>query len=242
MSADKVRFDDQPGYVLHTYPFRETSLVVEVFTRSQGRVAMVARGGRRPKSSLRGLLLGFQPLLLSWFGKGELRTLHKAEWGGPARVTGGQPLLCGFYLNELLLYLLPKEDPHESLYDAYQQALAALASGDDLNAALRHFELALLRELGYGLQIEHEADSGQPVEPGVRYLYVFEHGLRRAERESGGDGVQLRGKTLLDMACGDYSDPVTRQQSKALMRAAINRHLGGATLHTRQLMRELLEL
>jgi DNA repair protein RecO (recombination protein O) len=119
VSGDRQRQDAQPAFVLHTYPFRETSLVVEVFTRNGGRVGLVARGARRPRSALRGLLMAFQPLLLSWAGRSELRTLHKAEWQGGVPQLRGVQLMCGFYLNELLLKFLARDDPHDVLFSVY---------------------------------------------------------------------------------------------------------------------------
>src|ERR1700686_1730971 len=123
------RRDDQPAFFRHRYPYRETSLIVEAFTADHGRIAMVARGAKRPRSELRGLLQGFQPLLLSWYGQQELKTLIRGEWQGGLPLVGGSALLCGFYLNELLLKLLPREDPHPQLYHAYEATLARLASG-----------------------------------------------------------------------------------------------------------------
>ena len=114
-AANRNKHQDELAFVLHSYPFRETSLILDVFSRSHGRLAMVARGARRPKSSLRGLLMNFQPLLLSWFGKGEVRTLHSAEWQGGQPYLQGTALMCGFYLNELLLNLLARDDPHQQL-------------------------------------------------------------------------------------------------------------------------------
>src|SRR5512139_4219305 len=110
--AQPQRHDDEPAFVLHAYPYRETSLIVEAFTEAHGRIALVARGAKRPRSELRGLLQGFQPLLLSWSGAGELKTLARAEWRGGMSRLGGSALVCGFYLNELLIKLLPREDPH----------------------------------------------------------------------------------------------------------------------------------
>ncbi len=127
-ASDRLRLDDQSAYVLHSYPFRETSLVVEVFTRHHGRVALVARGARRPRSAVRGVLLAFQPLLLSWYGKNELRTLHKAEWQGGMPQLQGRALICGFYLNELLLKLTAREDPHETLFERYTETLRELGA------------------------------------------------------------------------------------------------------------------
>jgi len=147
--AQSQRRDDQPAFVLHTWPYRETSVIVEAFTPDSGRVAMVARGARRPRSELRGLLQAFQPLLLSWSGQAELKTLIRAEWRGGLPLVRGSALLCGFYLNELLLKLLAREDSHPQLYAAYERALAELAAGGEQAALLRRFELGLLAELGY---------------------------------------------------------------------------------------------
>src|SRR6266540_2232203 len=174
--ARPLSHDDEPAFVLHAYPYRETSVIVEAFTPAFGRVAMVARGARRPRSELRGLLQGFQPLLLSWSGQHELKTLHKAEWRGGLPLVGGSALLCGFYLNELLLKLLPREDPHPQLYRDYEAALADLAAGDAQAPLLRFFELDLIAALGYALSLTHETESGAPVDPLARYHYVFDRG------------------------------------------------------------------
>ena len=236
----KTRQEDQPAYVLHTYPYRETSLIVEVFSQHHGRLPLMARGARRPKSAVRGLLLAFQPVSLSWFGKGELRTLHSAEWQGGQPLLQGMALICGFYLNELLLKLLHRDDPHEQLFLYYQQTLQELARRTDYAAVLRRFEMSLMKELGYALTLDREAEGGAQIEPERTYFYAFERGPLR--RKAGQTGVELRGKTLLDMAADDYTDPATLQQSKALMRALINHHLGDETLHTRQLLKDLQEL
>jgi len=245
--ADRARHDGQPAYVLHSYPFRETSLVLEVFTRHHGRVALVARGARRPRSALRGVLQAFQPLLLSWAGKSELRTLHKAEWQGGLPQLRGEGLLCGFYLNELLLKLLARDDPHEQLYAAYEETLHALGRHDDHAGTLRRFEMRLLQELGYALTLDRDAGSGDPVQPAFAYRYLIERGPVRSEgADVQGEGAQnrleLSGQTLLDMARGDFSNPVTLQQSKALMRVLINHYLGRQTLNTRQLLKDLQQL
>ena len=239
--TDKQRIQDQPSFVLHSYPYRETSLIVEVFSRERGRVALIARGARRPRSALRGLLMSFQPLTLSWFGKHELRTLHKAEWQGGQPQLQGQALLCGFYANELLLNLMVRDDPHERLFDYYQQTLQRLAREQDFAATLRCFEKRLLQEFGYALLLEQEADSSQPIDPQMSYRYVIGRG---AVRESGhdADGFLIAGKTLLDMAADDYRDAVSAQQSKQLMRMLLNHYLAGKTLHTRELIKDLQKL
>lgn len=233
--------DDEPAYVLHSYPFKETSLVVEVFTRNLGRLGLVARGARRPRSSLRGLLMAFQPLSLSWAGKAELRTLHRAEWlaGGPQ--LSGLSLMCGFYLNELLLKLLAREDPHEGLYLAYEEALEAFRGAEPPAWALRRFEKRLLRELGYGMLLDRDV-AGDPIRRDANYAYLLERGPQLVSEPGPAATVELSGKTLLDMAADDYHDPLTLQQSRALMRLVLNHHLGGQVLHTRQLLREMQQL
>ena len=225
------------AFVLHSYPYRETSQIVELFTRRHGRVAAVARGSRRPRSALRGVLQAFQPLQVAWFGRGELRTLSGAEWQGGQPPLHGDPLLCGFYLNELLLRLTPRDDPHEALYDRYREALAALAAGADVSPVLRRFEKALLSELGYGPVLDADAESHMPIDPAVSYAYCLERGP--VARAASGNEVQLSGKTLLDVAADRYDDPVTLFESKQLMRFLINHQLGSADLHTRALFREV---
>lgn len=243
--AGRVRHEAQPAFVLHSYPFRETSLIIEVFTKDHGRIALVARGARRPRSAQRGLLLAFQPLLLSWAGKSELRTLHKAEWQGGLPQLKGGALLCGFYLNELLLKLLPRDDPHEHLYQVYYRTLQALSHGSRHAATLRRFEQWLLKELGYALTLDCDAENGDAIRADRSYQYFIERGPVHSARSSGGiqeNRLELTGQTLLDMAHDDYSNPLTMQQSKALMRMLINHYLGNQMLNTRQLLVDLQQL
>ena len=241
MIRNDIRQDQQAAFVLHTYPFRETSLIVEAFSRDHGRVALVARGARRPKSAVRGVLLSFQPLLLSWSGKRELRTLTRVEWQGNPAPLKGQALICGFYLNELLLKLTLRDDPHEQLYSAYESTLAALAGGAGQAAVLRQFEMALLRELGYAVILDRDVGRDEPVAREREYVYVIERGPVSADARPG-NGVELSGQTLIDMQSGIFTSSATQQQSKALMRTLINHYLGNQVLHTRQLLRDLQEL
>lgn len=237
--GEKRRVDGQPGFVLHTYPFRETSLIVDVFSRDFGRVALLARGARRPRSALRGLLLGFQPLELGWAGSGEVLTLMKAEWVGGLPLLTDRALFVGYYLNELLINLLPREDAHQNLYDAYVQMLHALSSGVR-ESDLRCFEKVLLQELGYGLSLTHD-HHGDPIAMDRNYRYEIETGAQLiAEDEA--DGFSVRGKTLLDIEQGDFSDPISASQAKQLMRNLMHHYLDGKTLETRKILRELQDL
>ena len=241
MSERRAR-ENQGAFVLHAYPYRETSLLLEVFARSAGRVTLVARGARRPRSAMRGVLLAFQPLQLGWYGRGEVRTLTRAEWTGGQPLLQGDALLCGFYLNELLLRLLPREDPHEALFERYAEALQGLgAAGVATGPVLRGFEKALLRELGYALVLEREGLDGRGIDPGKTYTYDPERGP--VEVPEGAEvEPKLPGRTLLAIARDDFSDPAIQQQAKLLMRSLIDHRLDYQPLKSRRIFRELMEL
>lgn len=241
-----------PCFVLHSYAYRETSVIVEAFTRSQGRMVFVAKGAKRPNGTMRGLLNPFQGLTLAWFGKGDMKTIKGVEHTRIFAQLRGESLMAAFYLNEIVLKLTHRDDPHEALFDAYEEAIANLVltqSGDArrIEVILRGFELTLLQELGYALAIHEVADTRAPVLPDCTYLYRHERGVfaldaTHAAASHPDDGLQLQGKTLLDLRMRDFSDPHTLHQAKQLMRAAINALLGEKSLHTRQLIRELRDI
>lgn len=239
--GSKNRVDGQPAYVLHTHPFKETSLIVEAFSRDHGRIALVARGARRPRSAMRGLLMAFQQLELAWFGQGEMHTLARVEWVGGQPLLQAQALLLGYYMNELLLKLLPREDAHPQLFNAYAEAVRALAVGEPSQASLRRFEKTLLKELGYGLTLDREAGNNRPVEPQKRYAYVAEQGPVLLGAEDG-EADAYSGRVLLAIAQDDFSDAETLAQSKLLMRTLIHHYLGGQRLSSRRVFMELQEL
>jgi DNA repair protein RecO (recombination protein O) len=241
------------AYVLHSYPYRETSLILQVWTEKHGRLGLVAKGARRPKSPQRAVLLAFQPLALDWFGRGELRTLKTAEPTVPATPLAGQALLSAFYLNELLLKLTTRDDPHEGLFEAYDDAITALravtraagisakaAQSQSIEPVLRRFELRLLQELGYAVQLGEEAGSHAPIVAEREYLYVVERGpIPAREGEERVDAIRLRGLTLIDLERGRFDDPTTIAQAKSLMRLLINHSLNGQELATRAMVRDL---
>lgn len=235
---------EQPGYVLHSYPYQETSLIVEIFTREFGRVGVVAKGAKRPHSPLRSVLMPFHALTLDWSGKSELKTLRTAEWRGAFRLLKGRALICGFYLNELLLKLLHRDDPHDTLFDVYEQTLQALLEGGDHAIVLRCFEKRLLSELGYALILDRDTVSQRPLEAYRRYQYVIDRGpVPTDTRESTDEsGLELLGQTLIDMQNDHYTSAVTQQQSKTLMRTLIGHYLGKQILHSRQLLIDLQDL
>jgi DNA repair protein RecO (recombination protein O) len=242
----RERRDDQPAFVLHTYPYLETSLIVEAFTERAGRVAMVARGAKRPRSELRGVLQAFQPLALWWAGTAELKTLVKAEWRGGLPLPGGAALLCGFYLNELLLKLLARHDAHAALFDAYAQTLPALGAADDLRAqaALRAFELVLLRETGVLPDLSVVTQTQQPLREGDRYSLSADAGIAAARD----DGPALEAARWLQLqAALEHGAMEAIAQAcraalpelKLLLRNCLHYHLGSSPLRTRQVMLEL---
>ncbi len=239
----RSKVDGQPAYVLHSHPFRETSLIVEVFSRDFGRLALLARGARRPRSALRGLLMSFQPIEVAWAGKGEVLTLMKAEWQGGLPLLAGEALFCGYYLNELLMHLLPREDAHERLFACYGEMLARLANaphGKVREADLRSFEKALLRELGYGLALDRDSE-GRAILLDSHYTYRMEQGPVRLEHAEAAAQV-VSGKTLLDLEAEDFTDPRSRGEAKMLMRTLMAYYLAGTELETRKIFKELQEL
>jgi DNA repair protein RecO (recombination protein O) len=233
---DVYKQTSQPVYVLHTYPFKETSLVVELFSLQFGRIAAVAKGARRPHSAMRGMLQSFQLLEGAWSGKNELKTLHSLDWSAGLTLIKGEALMCGFYMNELLLRLLPREDAHENLFAYYQATLNTLATSPDLAITLRRFELKLLQEMGYAVPLQID-ENDAPIDANKNYRYEAEYGA--CDLNTTKNGVQLSGKTMLDMARDDYADATTQSQSKQLMRYLLAYYLGDKPLHTRQLLIDL---
>ena len=234
----------QASYILHSRPYRNTSKLLDIFSREQGRRVLVARGARKEKSRLQGYLQPFTPLLLSWQGNGEVQTLTGAETGRQiSRQPGGKKLLSAFYLNELLLRLLVKNDPHPALYDAYAQTLQTLSeSSRQEEAQLRLFECFLLQELGYGLILDHEVNSGEVLQAEQRYCYQPEQGpqLMNSEQDCV-NGLPVQGFTLQALQQGNlHSDEAQRhalilREAKQLLRMNLACHLGNKPLKSREL-------
>lgn len=235
-APDARRIQNEPAFVLHTRPWKETSLVLELLTRRHGRVVAVAKGARRPQSALRPVLMPFQPLLATWSGRHEVRLLHSVEWRGGIPQLSGTALLCGFYLNELLMAALAREDPHEDVFDAYHDALRELVVAPSQGGVLRRFEMALLAGLGYGLALHGDAASGAALVAVSHYRYLPERGAMAVAGPDSDDPLVVRGATLQDMARGDFTEVTTASESRRLMRALIAHHLGNPPLHSRQLL------
>jgi len=251
MAASR-RISDEPAFVLHRYDWSESSLILEAFTRSHGRVALVAKGAKKPSSSFRPVLLPLQPLHLTFGGDGEIRTLKGAEWAGGQVMPIGDALLSGYYLNELLMRLLARDDPHARLFDAYAAAVGVLASshGEVLEPALRTFELLLLREIGLLPALDVETANLAALGPNRGYSLVPEAGLVAVPE---GDGrASLRGSQWLPLqAALDERMSFTQTLSqvapamaelKPQLRALLHYHCGVATFRTRQLLLDLQDL
>ncbi|MEN9379120.1 MAG: hypothetical protein RJB15_798 [Pseudomonadota bacterium] len=240
-----IRVTDEPAFVLHSIPYKETSLILDVFTRQHGRMALIAKGAKRPHSTLRPVLQRFQPLLVSWSGKSELRTLTKSEWVGGMPSLVGDALLCGFYLNELLVKFLAREDEYEKLYDRYAEtinALSALEESKGLEEILRPFELSLLQETGYAAALDRCVETNEaPIDHG-QYVYQPEKGVRPVQADDPGHWPVLSGRSLLAIAVGDFTDPVTLSESKQLMRFLLGLHLQDQVLTTRQILIDLKKI
>ena len=223
----------EPAFVLHTRAYRNTSLLLETLTRSQGRLGLVARGVRRARSQAAALLQPFRPVALDWRLRGELGSLRQVEPAGQPFVLRGRPLISGFYLNELLLRLLARHDPHTGLFEGYLTALERLAMPEfDEAVALRTFERDLLQMLGYGLPLTHEL-GGALLKPEQWYRYDPERGAEPVQSPSGA-GLMVSGATLIGLAQPTISAEIARA-SRGLMRAALQPHLGSKPLKSREL-------
>lgn len=218
----------QAAYVIHRRPYRNTSLLLELFAREAGRAPAVARGVRAGPSGGAGLLQPFVPLLVGLAGRGEVRTLASFDAAGSPPALRGKGLYCGFYLNELLMRLLGRYDGHPGVFDSYAAALAGLAGGET-EQSLRRFELRLLEELGYGLELRVEATTGAAVEPEKRYRYQVELG---AIEQPGG---AYSGSTLLALASNCPAGDIALREARALMRSVLGHYLGGRPLKSREL-------
>jgi DNA repair protein RecO (recombination protein O) len=224
-----MRIEQQPGFILHSRAWRETSMLLEVLSRDHGRLGLVARGVRRERSRTpRALLQPLTPVRLSWSGRGELATLIGIDAAGSTFPLAGENLLCALYLNELISRLLPRHDPHQDLFAAYIDTLDRLARGDSPSWTLRRFERDLLAHLGYGLQLEAEAETGHVLERDRCYGYSLDFGP--IPWRGTGDGLKLRGAALLALAQDQMPEAEDLAALRRLMRALIAHRLDGVGL------------
>ena len=225
----------EPAYLLHGRPYRETSILAEFFTSTQGRVAILARGARRPKSRQKAALQPFYPVVVSATGRSSLKTLQQIDLCGMAPPLAGACLISGLYLNELLQRLLPEGEPHPRMYTVYEWALTHLSEPGELEPVLRRFEKELLSELGFAVVLDYCVASGEPVLAEAWYAYHPEHGLRPVVADGRGSQRSYPGAALLAMAQDDYSASLTRKVAKVLLREALVPLLGHRPLHSRSL-------
>ena len=223
----------QQAFVLHRRDYSDTSLLLEVFTAAHGRLPLIAKGAKRPRAAGAALLQPFTPVLLAWTGRGEVRTLVRVEPAGRPLGLHGDALYCGFYVNELLMRLLGRQDPHEILFVFYQAVLEELAAGADVDTPLRRFELRLLAELGYQPMLDRETNGGAPVQPHHHYIYSSEQGLLPAGPVRT-DGA-ISGETLRRLTDGEPLSGLHAREARALTRLLLAPHLGERPLHSRAL-------
>ena len=230
------RVQQQPAYILHRRPFRDSSQILDVLTRDHGKVATVARGSRGSKSRLAGVLRPFLPLRISWVAKSELGTLTGAEPDGRPLALKGDALLSAYYVNELLLYFLHRHDPQPEIFALYSETIPTLSSMD-VASVLRDFELELLSLLGYAVNLGHVAGTSEDIDPGANYDYRFEQGPVPVERSDG--SLVFSGSTLLAIAARQFDDENVLRAANRLLRAVITHHLGGKELQSRKVLREV---
>ncbi len=222
-----------PAYVLHQRPFRETSVLLDIFSKQFGRVSLIAKGVRKNKRNQNGLLQLYQPLLVSWMGRGDLQTLTSVEVDKPRYILQSQSALCGLYINELVVKLLPMHIAEPSVFDAYEQILERLQQADDIEVALRLFEKCLLMHLGYGLVLDQEVETGATIEHEQRYQYRPDSGLYRCVNQL--DKPSISGRSLQHLLMERDFDKQSLSEVKQMMRSVIHFYLGGKPLRSRQL-------
>ena len=235
-----MRVEAESGFVLHVTPYRETSLLVDLFTRHQGRVRCVAKGFRKPnKRGISRALFPYTEHQFSWQGRGDLKTLTAADALGAPVFLQQETAFTGLYINELLYRLLHEHDPHEYLYQQYHQFLEQLAGSGTDELLLRRLEMLLLDELGYGLVLDTDI-QGQAIAPDRQYQYIPEQGLVELINQQNSTGAPLNGADLVSMVNGDFSQRAVMQAAKQLTRRVIDFYLGGKQLHSRELYRQHL--
>jgi DNA repair protein RecO (recombination protein O) len=231
------RVQQQPAYILHHRPFRDTSQLLDVISRDHGKLALVARGSRSAKSRLRGILRPFQALRLSWYIRSDLGTLTGADIDAAPLNLGGDALLAGYYLNELILSFLHRHDAQPEIFDAYADAITTLARTDNIAPILRVFEVELLRLLGYAIDVGHDANTHEAVDESAYYEYRSDQGPVRVSRDDG--PMVFRGGLLLGIAAGRFDDTEVLQAAGRLLREVIRFHLDGRELKTRKVLLDL---
>ena len=228
-----MKVDFTPGFILHRRAFKESSQIIDVLSRDHGRISLVAKGSKYNKKGQAGLLQAYQPLLLSWIGKTELCTLTAVESAGPAFLLQSQSALCGLYINELMVKLLPQSEADPALFDIYQQALFGLQEANNNEVTLRLFEKRLITELGYGLALDYEYDTGEAVQVERDYYYLADTGLYRWDQDQ--PYPKISGRSIQILSKEQAFDGQSLIEIKQLMRRVIHFYLAGNPLQSRSL-------
>lgn len=227
------------GFVLHQRPYRDSSQLLECMTAAHGRMGLVARGSRRAKTGQRALLQPFAPLRMSWVRRGELGRLTHVEAEGLSHALEGQRLLAGFYVNELLLRLTARGDPNPEVFSCYSRCLAQLAGTQSVARPLRVFEFELLRALGYGLELDGDSATGEPLRSDSSYVYELEQGFRRAEPRDE-DEDHYPGRDLLALRDLRLDDDASLRTAQRLLGRALKAHLGERPLMSRLVLQDIV--
>jgi DNA repair protein RecO (recombination protein O) len=234
------RVQQQPAFILHHRPFRDSSQILDILSRDHGKLALVARGSRGSRSRLKGILRPFMPLEISWVQKTDLGTLTGAEVRGAPLSLTGDALLCGYYINELLIHFLHRHDPQPEVFGLYARTLTALGAAEDAAVCLRQFELELLRQVGYALNLGQDAITHEVLDESAYYEYRMEQGPVGVSRSDG--PLVFRGALLAGVDRGDFGHPEVLRAANRLLREVIDFHLGGKTLKTRKVLMDIRRL
>lgn len=237
-----AKIELQPSYILHTRPYRDTSLLIDALSADYGKVSLVAKGARKAKNNQRYLLQPLNPLLLSWQGHHALKTLIGVESSQDKYELSGPHLYSVLYANELLSYLLAGDDPAIDIFQNYEYLLRSLSNQTtSIEPALREFEFSLLDSLGYGINFAQDAEDGQSIKPNTAYYFVQDQGFVRVECRPDIRGASFLGSDLLAIEQRNFIEVSTRQAAKQLARFALTPHLRGRPLKSRELFRPLVK-
>ncbi len=223
----------QAGFLLHQRSYQESSLIIDIFTQREGRVSILAKGIKQLKSPYLGLLRPFLPLNIAYLGRGNLKTLTHVETGSAEFILPGSNTYCGFYLNELISYFIPAGEPYPDVFLMYFHCLQQLASQHNIEAALRTFEIELIQAVGYGLALDHDFETFEPIVAQKTYRYDIEQGVMTD------NNGKIHGDTLIAMQQSNYTDQRQLKEAKRLMRQVIDFYLQGKTLTSRSLISQL---
>ena len=236
-----MRVESEPGFILHTIPYRETSLLVDIFTLNHGRLRCVAKGFRKPnKKGIAKTLFPYSEHHFQWQGRGELKTLTQADPIQAPVFLKQESLFVGLYINELLYKLLHQNDPHQSLYEFYRQLMTQQSTSEIQQPVLRRFEMLLLEELGYGLVLDSEAETGQAVSSEHLYYYIPDQGLKLIQDQTADNLHAFSGADIMALCQGQLEQKSVLRAAKKLTRQVIDFYLDGKELNSRELYRQHL--